>query len=60
MREYRIVLYWSRTDEAFLAEAPDLPGCVAHGETRQDALHNVQNAIALWIEASRELGEPVP
>ena len=60
MYEYGIALYWSRTDEAFLAEAPDLPGCMAHGETREDALLNVQNAMELWIETARELGEPAP
>lgn len=60
MHEYRVVMYWSEADESFVAEAPELPGCMAHGETREAALRNVQNAIELWIETSRELGEPVP
>lgn len=60
MHEYGIVLYWSGTDGVFVAEAPDLPGCMAHGETREDALLNVQNAMELWIETARELGEPDP
>ena len=60
MHEYGVVMHWSGADESFVAEAPELPGCMAHGETREAALRNVQNAIELWIETARELGEPVP
>ena len=60
MHEYRVVMYWSEADESFVAEAPESPGCIAHGETREAALRNVQSAIELWIGTSRELGEPVP
>jgi antitoxin HicB len=44
----------------FVATAPDLPGCMSDGETAEDALANVHDAIAAWIEEARELGRPVP
>ena len=60
MHEYRIVLYWSNQDGAFVAEVPDLPGCMAHGDTQQSALDHIQQAMDLWIDTTRDLGLPVP
>ena len=60
MYKYGIVLYWSSEDGAFVAEAPQLPGCMAHGATQEDALREMNEAIRLWIDTSRELGDPVP
>ncbi len=53
-------LYWSKEDQAFIAEVPALPGCAADGATYQDALINVEGVILEWIETVRELGRPVP
>ena len=58
--KYEIILYWSRTDEVFVAEVPDLPGCTAHGDTQEAALGNVKQAIELWIDTAKEFGDPVP
>jgi predicted RNase H-like HicB family nuclease len=58
--KYEIDLYWSDEDQVFLAEVPDLPGCMAHGSTHEEALAQIQQAIALWIEVCVEAGEPVP
>ncbi len=44
----------------FFATVPDLPGCMSDGETPEEALHNVQDAIATWIEAAEDLGHPIP
>jgi antitoxin HicB len=44
----------------WLAEVPDLPGCMSDGETPQEAVENVMDAIACWIEAAEEDGRPVP
>ena len=60
MHKYGIVLYWSGEDGAFVAEAPQLPGCMAHGATQEAALQEINEAIRLWIDTSRELGDPVP
>jgi predicted RNase H-like HicB family nuclease len=57
---YEIVLYWSRDDQAFIAEVPELPGCAADGTTYQEALANAEVVIREWIETARELGRPVP
>ena len=58
--KYEIDLFWSSEDDAFLAEVPDLPGCMAHGLTHEEALLEAQAAIELWIDVAREAGQPVP
>jgi excisionase family DNA binding protein len=58
--EYQIQIYWSDEDKAYIAEVPELPGCMADGATRQEALANVETIIQEWIETARELGRPVP
>lgn len=60
MTKYEIILYWSDADQAFIAEAPELPGCAADGATRQEALANAELIIAEWLETARELGRPIP
>ena len=60
MHKYEIRLYWSDEDQAFIAEVPELPGCIAHGLTPQAALDSVHEAIDLWIDTAREFGDPVP
>jgi predicted RNase H-like HicB family nuclease len=60
MQKYEIILYWSSEDQVFVAEVPELPGCMAHGETQETALANVQEAIRLWIDTAKEFGDPVP
>jgi len=57
---YEIILYWSQTDAAVIAEVPELPGCAADGATYQEALANVEVIIQQWIETAQELGRPVP
>jgi predicted RNase H-like HicB family nuclease len=60
MPKYEIIIYWSNEDQVFVAEAPELPGCMAHGETEESALKNIKDAIELWIDTAREFGDPVP
>jgi len=60
MSQYKIILYWSQEDEAFIAEVPELPGCLADGETYMDALKNVEVIIQEWIETATELGRKIP
>lgn len=60
MYKYEIILYWSNADDAFVAEVPKLPGCMAHGDTQEAVLKNVNQAIALWIDTAKEFGDPIP
>jgi len=57
---YGVLIYWNDEDEAFLAEAPELPGCAADGATYEEALANVQGIMAEWIETATELGRVIP
>ena len=57
---YEIIIYWSEDDEAFIAEAPELPGCAADGRTPREALAQVPVVAREWIETARELGWPAP
>ncbi len=59
MYKYEIILYWSN-DDAFVAEVPELPGCMTHGNTQEDALRHVNQAMALWIDTAKEFGDPIP
>lgn len=57
---YEIIIFWSDEDQAFVADVPELPGCMAHGDSHAAALANAQQAIALWVETAREDGRAVP
>lgn len=57
---YEIILYWSDEDALFIAEVPELPGCMAHGDSRERALAEAHQAIELWVETAREMGREVP
>jgi len=60
MHKYEIIIYWSNEDQAFVAEVPELPGCMAHGETHEAALSAANEAIKLWIDTAKEFGDPIP
>ena len=60
MYKYEVILYWSNADDAFVAEVPELPGCMAHGDTQEAALKHANEAMALWIDTAREFGDPIP
>lgn len=60
MHKYEIILYWSNEDQAFVAEVPELAGCLAHGDTQEAALAQAKEAIQLWIDMATEFGDPIP
>ncbi len=60
MLHYQINIYWSQEDNAYLAEVPELPGCMSDGETYQSALENVQVIMQEWIDTAREFGREIP
>ena len=59
MHRYEIIIYWSNEDGVFVAEAPELPGCAAHGDSQEKALEHIKQAIDLWIETAQEFGDPI-
>lgn len=60
MLRYKIILYWSGEDQAFIAEVPELPGCAADGVTYQEALQNIEIVMQDWIQTAKELGRLIP
>jgi predicted RNase H-like HicB family nuclease len=60
MIKYEVIIYWSNEDQSFIAEVPELPGCMADGTSYQEALSNVEVIIQEWIDTARELGRAVP
>jgi predicted RNase H-like HicB family nuclease len=60
MYKYEIIIFWSEEDNAYIAEVPELPGCMADGTTHKEVLENVDRIITEWIETAKELGRPVP
>lgn len=60
MHRYEVIIYWSDEDDAFVADVPELPGCMAHGQTYEAALAHAREAIDLWIETANEFGDPIP
>ncbi|MCU1348852.1 MAG: hypothetical protein JWO56_1882 [Acidobacteria bacterium] len=57
---YEVIIFWSDEDGAFVADVPELPGCMAHGSSRAEALANTEEAAALWIETAHELHRAIP
>jgi predicted RNase H-like HicB family nuclease len=60
MFKYETIIFWSEEDNAYLAEVPELPGCMAHGDSYESALANAKEAIQLWIDTAQEFGDPIP
>ena len=58
--KYEGIIYWSNADRAFIAEVPELPGCMADGRTHAEALRAVQRVAREWIETAQDLGRPIP
>lgn len=60
MNKYEIIIFWSEEDSAYVADVPELPGCMAHGSSYEEALINSQQAINLWVETAQDLGREIP
>jgi predicted RNase H-like HicB family nuclease len=60
MPKYEIIIYWSESDNAYIAEVPELAGCMADGESYAEAILNVETVISEWIETARGLGREIP
>ena len=58
--KYEIIIHYSDEDSIFVAEVPELPGCMAHGKDYDNALVNIKEAIELWINTAEKYGDPIP
>ncbi len=58
--KYERNIYWSEQDNAFIAEVPELPGCVTDGKTVEEAVKNVEEEIGIWMETAKEMGWEIP
>jgi len=57
---YKLIIEWSKADESFVVEVPELSGCMADGATYEEAIANAQTLVQEWIETARSLGRPIP
>jgi predicted RNase H-like HicB family nuclease len=57
---YEMIIWWSDEDDAYVVEVPELPGCMAHGATRQKAIRSAEDAIRLWLKTAQEDGLEIP
>ena len=60
MYKNEVIIYWSNEDNCFIAEVPELSGCMSDGDTQQEAIKNIQVVIEEWIETAKSLGRDVP
>lgn len=60
MHKYEIIIYWSNDDGVYIADVPELPGCIAHGDSAEAALANCNDAMDLWLDTAREFGREIP
>lgn len=58
--KYEVVIWWSEEDQAYLAEVPELPGCMADGKTHAELLKNLDDVVRLWMDAARRQGHSIP
>ena len=57
---YEMIIWWSTEDDAYVVDVPELPGCMAHGASRQEAIKNGEDAIKLWIKTAKEDKQEIP
>ncbi|MBI3959097.1 MAG: type II toxin-antitoxin system HicB family antitoxin [Chloroflexi bacterium] len=58
--KYEVIIYWSADDKAFVADVPELPGCMAHGGSQETALASAKEAMQLWLDTAAEFGDAIP
>ena len=57
---YEMIIYWDKTDNIYIVDVPELPGCMAHGKSKKEALENVEKAVEFWLKTAKEDGIQVP
>ena len=57
---YEMIVWWSSEDNAFVVDVPELPGCMAHGNTRAETIANAEEAVAFWLQTAKEDAMTIP
>jgi predicted RNase H-like HicB family nuclease len=60
MNKYEIIIYWSEADQVFVAEMPELNGCIAHGDTQDEVLKEINTVAQEWLQIAKEKGWYIP
>lgn len=62
MREsqYEMIIYWDKTDNVYVVDVPELPGCMAHGKSKKEALENAEKSVVFWLKTAKEDGIQIP
>lgn len=58
--KYEMIIYWDKTDNVYVVDVPELPGCMAHGKSKKEALENAEKSVAFWIKTAKEDGIQIP
>lgn len=58
--QYEMIIYWDNTDKIFVVDVPELPGCMAHGKSKKEAIEKAEKAVDFWIKTAEEDGTQIP
>lgn len=58
--QHEMIIYWDKTDNIYVVEVPELPGCMAHGKSKKEALENAEKAVEFWLKTAKEDGVQIP
>ncbi|TLD39900.1 MAG: hypothetical protein JETT_3831 [Candidatus Jettenia ecosi] len=58
--QYEMIIYWDKTDNIYIVDVPELPGCIAHGKSKKEALENAEKAVEFWLKTAKEDGIQIP
>ncbi|MEK7804846.1 MAG: type II toxin-antitoxin system HicB family antitoxin, partial [Planctomycetota bacterium] len=50
--QYEMIIFWDKTDTIYVVDVPELPGCMAHGKSKKEALENAEKSVALWLKTA--------
>ena len=59
MFKYEVIIHWSKEDDSYIAEVPELPGCMIDGRSYQEALNNLELVVTEWIETAQSIGREI-
>ena len=58
--QYEMIIFWDKADTIYVVDVPELPGCMAHGKSKKEALENAEKSVALWLKTAKKDGIQIP